>query len=207
MEITSKLLPAKTKRRPGIAIKGVKFIVLHDTGNDGSTAKGNVNYYITSANEIEAAAHFFVDDKEIINCIPESEIAYHVRRTSDVDNKMFGCDAIDYALAIELCYSTKGLFDSKKAYQNYCELIASLCIKYNLDPNIHLVAHSTLDPKRRTDPMNALSKIGKSWADMINDVYVHMPTLKPKSEKTKAVFVPESKYELVMRYLASIGIS
>ena len=42
--------------------KDVKYIVVHYTGNNGDTAKGNVQYFATS-NKREAGAHFFVDRK------------------------------------------------------------------------------------------------------------------------------------------------
>ena len=44
MKITQNYLPLGGKRRSGDKIKGVKFIVAHDTGNDGSTAAGTTAY-------------------------------------------------------------------------------------------------------------------------------------------------------------------
>lgn len=180
MKIEQKYLPVYTLRRPSIPILGVKFITAHDTSNDGSTALQNVNYYINSANEIEASAHAFVDDKGVIECIPQSEKSYHVRRIVSTDNSLYGVDAIDYSLGIELCYSTKGVFDSKLAYNNYVEYIRGLCTKYNLDPRKHIVGHYTLDPTRRTDPINAFAKIGKTWEQFINDVSQTTPVDKKK---------------------------
>ena len=170
MKIEQKYLPTNTLRRPSIKINGVKFIVCHDTGNDGSTALQNVDYYIRSANEVEASAHTFIDDKGALECIPQDEKAYHCRRVITKDNELYGVDAIDYSLGIELCYSTKGVFDSKKAYENYVEYIKGLCTKYNLDHRKHVVSHATLDPTRRTDPINAFSTIGKTWEIFINDL-------------------------------------
>ena len=69
----------------------VKFIVAHDTGNPGSTAQNNVSYYEKTNNETEASAHIFIDDKEIIECIPaltsnKPEKAWHVRYNQSQDN-------------------------------------------------------------------------------------------------------------------------
>lgn len=180
LNITQKYLPPNTLRRPSLKILGVKFIVAHDTGNDGSTALQNVNYYINSANEMEASAHAFVDDKGVIECIPQDEKAYHVRRVVTADNSMFGYDSIDYSIGVELCFSTRGVFDSKLAYNNYVEYIRGLCAKYNLDPRKHVVGHNTLDPTRRTDPINAFSKIGKTWEMFINDLAPTTPVDKKK---------------------------
>lgn len=192
MNITQKYIPPNTKRRPAIKLNGVKFIVAHDTGNDGSTALQNVNYYINSANEVEASAHAFVDDKGVVECIPLDEKAYHVRRIVPKDNEVYGVDAIDYSLGVELCFSTKGLFDSKLAYNNYVEYIKGLCKKYALDPKTSVIGHYTLDPSRRTDPINAFKTIGKTWENFIND-------LKVVEEDT--VKIPRKLIEEISKYL------
>jgi N-acetylmuramoyl-L-alanine amidase len=179
MNIIQKYLPTNTKRRSGLLISGIKFGVAHDTGNLNSTALQNVDYYIKSANELEASAHAFVDDTGVIECIPFTEKAYHVRRIIDVDNKTYGFDAIDYALGIELCY-----FDdierSKKSYNNYVEYWSSLCSKYNLNPAKDLIGHYKLDPTRRTDPLNAFKRINKTWDDFITDVSAHSKPIQSK---------------------------
>lgn len=194
ISITEKLLPVPSKRRSGIKNLGVKFIVCHDTGNDGSSANGNANYYRESANEMQSSAHYFVDDKNIICVIPENEKAWHVHYGSTVDNKTYGDDANDIALGIELCYSTKGLFDSKKAYQNYCELIAHLCEKYSINHQTGLIAHAKLDPTRRTDPINAFSKIGKTWEQFILDIGAIISSHK-KHMENKVMRVLATEYD------------
>lgn len=69
--IIPRYLTSGTKRRSGKAISpAVKFIVAHDTGNPNGTANGNVQYYERSRNDISASAHLFVDDREIIECVP-----------------------------------------------------------------------------------------------------------------------------------------
>ena len=162
MKITQKHIPINTKRRSGLKLLGVKFIVAHDTGNDSSTALSNVNYYITSANEKEASAHAFVDDLGVIECLPLDEKAYHVRRV--VSN------AIDYAFGIELCYGSKWGDRNLTAYKNYVEYISGLCRKHNLNPKKDIVGHYKLDPTRRTDPLNAFKYLDKTWEHFIQDV-------------------------------------
>ena len=112
--IIQKYLPVPSLRRPGLKILKVKYITCHDTGNLNSTALQNVDYYIRSANEMQTSAHTFIDDKVIIECIPDTEKAYHVRRVMS--------NAIDEALAPELCYFTD-LERSKLAYNSYVEYI------------------------------------------------------------------------------------
>ncbi len=196
MKIEQKYITPNTLRRPSLKLSGVKFIVAHDTGNDSSTALQNVNYYIKSANEMEASAHAFVDDKGVIECIPLDEKAYHVRRIVPKDNELYGADSIDYSLGIELCYSTRGLFDSKIAYNNYVEYIRGLCTKYNLDPSKHVVGHYTLDPTRRTDPLNAFKTIGVTWEQFIKDL--------SQKEEMVTLQVKKSKLEKILKFFDTL---
>ena len=167
--IIQKYLPPNTLRRPSLKLLGVKFGVAHDTGNLNSTAMQNVDYFIKSANETQASAHTFIDDVNIIECIPLDEKAYHVRRASEVDNSIYGVDAIDWALAVELCYFTD-LERSKIAYKNYVEYWRTLCQKYELNPATAIIGHYKLDPIRRTDPLNAFKRIGVTWEQFIKDL-------------------------------------
>lgn len=162
-----KYLPI-SKRRSGLKNNGIKFLVAHDTGNPNSTAMSNVEHYIKSSNEMEASAHVFIDDKEIIECIPLDEKAWHVRYLGPEDNERFGIDANDFALGIELCYGKN--INNLKAYKNYCKYIAMLCQKYDLDPLTKIAGHFQLDPGRKTDPIDAFNLINKTWEQFLKDV-------------------------------------
>ena len=144
--------------RPVIKGKRRRFIVAHDTGNPGSTAYGNRNYF--NRLQPSASAHTFIDDQYILEIIPLDEVAYHVRY--DVS------DANDTAIGVELCWG--GNIDFEKAYKRYVWYMAYLCEKYDLDPKNDIIAHSELDPSRRSDPQNALNRYGVSWDDFIEDV-------------------------------------
>lgn len=172
--IESSYLTIGSKRRSGRLISpSVKFIVAHDTGNPNSTAAGNVRYYENTRDEIEASAHIFVDDKQIIECIPalltdKPEKAWHVMYDKPKDNELFGFDANNAALGVEYCYGDK--INADEAYQRYVWVIAYACFKYNLDPAVSLVGHSILDPGRKTDPQNGLSKSGRTYEQLLQDV-------------------------------------
>ena len=174
--IEKQYLTSESKRRSGIKMPYVGFIVSHDTGNDGSTAKGNVGYYERSRNEMSASAHTFIDHCSIIECIPATtdkpEKAWHVLYNVTIDNQMFGGDANDIAIGVELCYSyKKGSINNKEAYKRYVWYHAYLCHKFNLDPRKKIVGHNELDPRRKTDPFkNALKIMGISKAQFIQDV-------------------------------------
>lgn len=174
--IEKQYLTKGTKRRSGILMPRVGFIVAHDTGNDGSTAAGNIGYYERSNNEMSASAHTFIDDKRIIECIPATtgtpEKAWHVLYDRPEDNARFGDDANDIAIGVELCYSyQRGTINNKEAYKRYVWYMAYLCHKFNLNPQNKIAGHNELDPGRKLDPYkNALKIMGVSQEQFIRDV-------------------------------------
>lgn len=174
-QIKQDFLPINTKRRSGKKISKVRFLVAHDTGNPNSTAKGNVTYYKNSANNESASAHIFVDDKEIIECIPAFKIpekAWHVLYNKPKDNQLFGYDSNDVAIGVELAYSVNGgKINNEESYKKYVWVLAYLCYFYELNPLKHITGHHILDPQRKTDPVNALSKMGKTYDGLLKDVH------------------------------------
>lgn len=142
---------------------------------------------------MSASAHTFIDDTDIIECIPLTEKAWHVLYDITLDNQKFGDDANDIAIGVELCYSPSGKFDSKKAYEKYVWYLAYLCDKYKINPKTHIIGHEHLDPGRKSDPTNALRTIGKTFAQLITDVSTVLagtPTSTPTTTPPKAEAAP-----------------
>ena len=169
--IKQQFLTSPSSRRSGWKADTIKFLVAHDTGNEGSTARANVNYYERSRNEMSASAHLFVDNLEIIECIPafkQAEKAWHVRYDMTQDNTRYGREANDASIGIELCYG--GDVNTREAYKRYVWTLAYLCEVYGLEPSHDICGHFELDPKRKTDPVNALKTINKTFEDLILDV-------------------------------------
>lgn len=177
--ITKDYLPlVKSGRRQGLKASKIKFIVLHDVGNNGAnnngtTAAANINYYKNSKTAL-ASAHTFIDDKFIYECIPATtgtpEKAWHVLYNKTVDNKMFGADANDASIGVELCYFPKDKARSTEAYNKFVWYCAYLAYYFKLDPTKCFVGHETLDPGRKSDPSNGLKWIGKTTAGCIKDI-------------------------------------
>jgi N-acetyl-anhydromuramyl-L-alanine amidase AmpD len=159
-----------TKRRSGLKNSGIKFLVAHDTGNPNSTARQNVSYFKSSANDMSASAHTFIDDIDVIECIPLNEKAWHVWYSVQTDNNKYGTDANDSAIGIELCYFPNDKERTQKAYDKYVKYMADLCKEYKLDPLTKISGHFQLDPARKTDPMNAFKLIGKTYDVFLLDV-------------------------------------
>ena len=81
--------------------KAVKYIVIHNTGNNGDSAKNNVDYF-ASWNDREAGAHFFVDQDGLIGrSIPMNLTAWAV---GDKGKGTLKKDVTNYnSVSIELC--------------------------------------------------------------------------------------------------------
>jgi N-acetylmuramoyl-L-alanine amidase len=171
--VTPRYLTKPSKRRSGQQMDpGVKFIVVHDTGNPNSSASANVRYYENSRNAQSASAHLFVDDREILECIPAltapPEKAWHVLYSVQTDNQLFGHDANNAAIGVEYCYGDR--IDADEAYRKYVWVIAYACHKFGLDPAKSVVGHFFLDPRRKTDPVTGLAHSRRTYEQLLRDV-------------------------------------
>ena len=167
----------KGTRRPGTYISP-NFGVLHDTGNYGSTAQNNRDYYNNTPNDPSyASAQTFIDDEVILEVIPattgKTERAYHVIYDVTTDNALFGDDANDKAIGVELCFGenkkTGRKIDFEEAYKRYVWYCAYVSYKFGFSPE-RWVGHEKLDPKRKTDPSNALNRYGKTYEQLRKDI-------------------------------------
>lgn len=75
-----------------------EFIVVHNTANDAS-ARDEVAYMCKNNNQV--SFHYVVDDKEIVQAIPEDRNAWHAGDGGNGPGNRKG-------IAIEICYSKSG---------------------------------------------------------------------------------------------------
>ena len=82
-EIKKDFLTVNPYSRCGKKLRGVKGVVIHWTGNPGTSAQANRNYFESLKDQTGnegvryASAHFVVGiDGEIIQCLPLDEWAY-----------------------------------------------------------------------------------------------------------------------------------
>ena len=61
---------------PARNAQAIKYIVIHYTGNDGDTAMNNAKYYASTV--VKSSAHYFVDNKEIVQSVPDLRVAWAV---------------------------------------------------------------------------------------------------------------------------------
>ena len=119
-------------------------IVVHNTAND-APARNEIAYMIS--NNQEVSFHYAVDDKEVVQGIPENRNAWH---SGDGANGVGNRQGI----AIEICYSKSGGNRFVQAEQNAVDLIVSILKRYNWgvdkvtkhqDYNGKYCPHRTLD--------------------------------------------------------------
>ena len=148
-------------------------IVVHNTANDAS-AQNEVAYMTRNNNEV--SFHYAVDDKEIVQAIPENRNAWHA---GDKENGKGNREGI----AIEICYSKSGGPKFDKAEQNAVDLIVDILKRYGWgvdkvtkhhDYNKKYCPHRTMDLgwdrfikmiEAKLNPKKPLYRVRKSWSD------------------------------------------
>lgn len=95
-------------------------IVVHNTAND-APAKNEIAYMIR--NDQKVSFHYAVDDKEVVQGIPENRNAWHCGDGSNgVGNRQ--------GIAIEICYSKSGGDKFIQAEKNAVDLIVDILKRY-----------------------------------------------------------------------------
>lgn len=89
-------------------------IVVHNTANDAS-ARNEVQYMINNNNQV--SYHYAVDDKEVVQGIPENRNSWHAGDGTNGKGNRQG-------LSVEICYSKSGGERFTKAEQNAAKFIA-----------------------------------------------------------------------------------
>lgn len=163
MEIQQKLLTVNQYSRPGTKLKQVKNIVVHWVGNANSTAIANRNYFESlKERKSFASSHYIIGlQGEIIQCVPESEIAYHAK------------EANSYSIGIEVCHPDWGGKFSDVTYKSLISLLADLCKRYSLEPTQAIIRH--YDVTKKQCPKYYVEHSG-AWLQLKQDVKVTIGT-------------------------------
>jgi len=123
-EYREDLLPVNPHSRPGTALERVNGIVVHYTGNPGTTAQQNHSYFkgLAESGQTQASSHFIVGlSGEIIMCVPLDEVAYASNdRNWDT-------------ISIECCIDNDAGKFNESTYKALVKLTAWLVGQYNLE--------------------------------------------------------------------------
>lgn len=138
----------------------IKYLVIHDTGNTnkGAGALAHKNYVENNARG--ASAHYFVDDKVIVQYVGDSSSAGSVG-----DGKgRYGITNAN-SLSIEMCINSDA--DYAKTYKNTVELTKNLMKKFNI-PIERVVRH--YDASRKSCPNHMRQNNWSKWWKFKEDI-------------------------------------
>lgn len=129
-----------------------KFIVVHDTGNVNKTATA-YNHYRYFAGKRNASAHYFVDDKGIVQIIEDYYAAWHCG-----DGKGRYGITNSNSIGVEMCVNAGGDFD--KTLKNTAELVKFLMDVHNI-PASRVVRH--YDASKKMCPYSLSYNNWEGW--------------------------------------------
>lgn len=116
--VTQKHLTKGHRVRPGTKLN-IKYLTIHSTGNPTSTADAERRWLDNPTNTREASWHYCIDQKECIEAIPPTEVAWHCGSGNST------------SIGIEICESGDRVLTLERA----AEFTAQLLKQYNLDIN------------------------------------------------------------------------
>ena len=123
MNVVRDYLASGQGARPGYSLTDVRGLVIHWIG----AAQSRASVIRKNFERSEFGAHYISDwnDGHIIQCIPESEVAYHVGANSYTDTKREICGGSNpnwYLVGIECCIGDKSIPGDYSATGKYTDL-------------------------------------------------------------------------------------
>lgn len=124
------LLTSGRGGRPGRKIQP-KAVVIHWTANtnSGADAVANRNYFENHPQNY-VSAHYIVDDRQVVKCLPEDEMGYHVgaNRYQAKALELLSSYPNNCTIGIEICVNKDG--DFARTYRNAVALTADILRRY-----------------------------------------------------------------------------
>lgn len=177
MTVPIREMPLTNKAvRPGKKITPTHLVV-HWTANEGkgANAEANARYFARATRA--ASAHYIVDDHEVIRCIPDDEMAYHVgaKQYTQWARATLGASPNAKTIGIEICVNSDGSF--WQTYSNACRLCAEIMRRHGWKID-RLIRHYDVTGKNcpafLMDDKYAMKYMGRSaaeaWAMFRRDV-------------------------------------
>lgn len=139
------------------SLESIKWIVIHYTGNYSKGANAEAHYrYLNNATRL-GSAQYYVDDKEIIQTIGDSMVAWAVGDNQGHGRYLNGCNNSN-SLSIEFCVNSDSNQDL--TYKNVLELTKNLMKKFNI-PADKVCRH--YDVSRKDCPHNFRANNWQMW--------------------------------------------
>lgn len=135
----------------------IKFIVIHYTGNYNAGADAEAHYKYLQRATRYGSAHYYVDDRQIIQTIGDSGVAWSVGDNQGHGRYLNGCTNAN-SISIEMCVNADA--DQKKTYKNVLELTKNLMCKFKV-PVERVCRH--YDVSRKDCPHNFRANNWAQW--------------------------------------------
>lgn len=166
MNIKIDHIPISSHKRPGTKMKPTS-ITIHSTQNPKSTAQNERDNLARESNLRSASFHYAVDDKQAIECIPTSEIAYHA------GNK----EGNNTSIGIEICESG----NRAQTIANAIELTKIIMAKNNIKAD-KVIRH--YDWTKKSCPIILMDNNWQGWKDFKSKLNVNELPIISKSNAT-----------------------
>jgi len=148
VKVTKRLI--KYNYSPG---NDIKYIVIHDTGNKRKGANAYAHYRFFNSRNRRASAHYFVDDKEILQLVEDYNASWHC---GDGKGK-YGITNHN-SIGVEICINEDGDYD--KAVENTVDLVKYLMEKHDV-PLDRVIRH--YDASRKICPRSMSKNNWERW--------------------------------------------
>ncbi|MBS5145741.1 MAG: N-acetylmuramoyl-L-alanine amidase [Butyricicoccus pullicaecorum] len=123
-----------------------KYIVVHYTSNKGDTAKNNADYF--AREKVGASAHFFVDEKEIWESVPETSVAWHCGAKQYKHSECRNANSI----GVEICMNDRAGKVRQGSIDHAAKLVRELMQRYKIPPE-YVLRHYDVTGKCCPRPM------------------------------------------------------
>lgn len=144
----------------------ISYIVIHYTAGCGDTARSNGAYFANNA--VHASAHFFVDERETVSSVPETQVAWH-------------CGGASYdhpfcrngnSIGVELCsVRENGVYAIRPAtVARAAALVRELMARYDIPPE-RVLRHYDVTGKHCPEPF---VRCPAAWQDFLNRLEADM---------------------------------
>ena len=182
VKVETRLIPtSKNSIKAPYSMKP-EYITIHNTYNDAS-ADSEVTFMINNNNKV--SYHYAIDDKKVINCVPENRNAWHCGDGSGDGNRK--------SIGIEICYSKSGGARYSKAEALTVKFTAQLLKKYGWGVDrVKTHKHWTelgVKAKRSTYVKNCPHRILNEgrWQSFLNAVQKELNNLNKKVDSVTNV--------------------
>lgn len=151
-KLTESYLTPNEFSRPKTKLASVKGVVIHWVANPKTSASANRNFFEMRKEGTAGygSAHFIVNlDGNVIKCIPEDEIAYHVgaKKYTDLALKNLGSYPNNCTIGIECTHVDWNGKMTDATYESLVELSSNLINRYKLNPEKDLYIHHDITGK------------------------------------------------------------